>query len=98
MKKKQTGLCKWMTAFLFLLFSCTAFSQAKKVSGRIVSDTDSLPLRGATVQVQGSSIIATTDVNGNFSIDVPSEQSVLVFSYAGMETQEIPVGSSSVID
>ena len=45
--------------------------------------------------VKGTNKGVTTDLNGNFSITVPDDNAVLVISYVGYKTQEIPVGSQT---
>jgi len=66
------------------------------VSGRVIDDSgETLP--GATVQVKGTSIGTITDVNGLYSI-VAEEQDVLVFSFVGFKTMEVPVDSRTEIN
>ncbi|WP_198675225.1 SusC/RagA family TonB-linked outer membrane protein [Pleomorphovibrio marinus] len=62
-----------------------------------VTDQNGMPLPGATISVQGASLGTVTDIDGNFSIDVP-EGSVLVFSYIGYETQTVKLGTQSVMN
>ena len=63
-----------------------------KVSGTVAAEGGD-PLIGATVLVKGNTSRGTiTDIDGNFQIEVPSEQSVLVFSYVGMTSKEVRVG------
>ena len=66
------------------------------VSGS-VTDSDGLPLPGATVVVQGTSIGVTSDFDGNYSISA-SQGDVLVFSYVGYTSQSITVGTSSTVN
>lgn len=63
-----------------------------KASGTVV-DNENNPLIGATVTVKGTKIIAITDMDGHFYIDVPDKNSVLVFNYLGFKPQEVKVGS-----
>ena len=73
---------------------CSLNVQAQKihVKGNLVDGTGE-PLIGATVKVKGNaSVGAVTDFDGNFSIDVPSENSSLVFTYVGMKTKEVKIG------
>ena len=73
---------------------CGLNAQAQKiqVKGNLVDGTGE-PLIGATVKVKGSAGVgAVTDFDGNFKIDVPSENSTLVFTYVGMKTKEVKVG------
>lgn len=62
-----------------------------------VTDTDGLTLPGATVSIKGTTTGTITGVDGNYSLTV-NEGDVIVFAFLGYETQEIPVGSRSVID
>ena len=73
---------------------CSLNAQAQKiqVKGNLVDGTGE-PLIGATVKVKGNaSVGAVTDLDGNFSISVPSENSTLVFTYVGMKTKEVKIG------
>ena len=72
-----------------------AYSQ-KTLTG-LVSDSDGLPLPGATVLVSGTLTGVTTDFDGNFSINA-SEGQQLEFSFVGYETATVTVGSSNVIN
>jgi TonB-dependent SusC/RagA subfamily outer membrane receptor len=82
-------------SLLLLMTGLIGFAQ-NSVSG-VVSDTDGLPLPGATVVVQGTAIGVTTDFDGNYSISA-SEGDVLVFSYVGYVSQSIEVGASATIN
>ncbi|MEP5912160.1 MAG: TonB-dependent receptor [Flavobacteriaceae bacterium] len=66
------------------------------VSGKI-SDSNEEPLPGVSVLVKGTTIGTQADFDGNYSINV-SDGAVLVFSYLGMLTQEIEVGSQTTIN
>lgn len=71
-----------------LSFSLTAFAQ-QKVTGK-VKDSSGEPIIGASVVVKDNNTMGTiTDFDGNFALDVPSK-SVLVISYIGYVTQEVP--------
>lgn len=67
---------------------------AKKISG-VVIDSNGEPIIGAAVLVQGTSVGAATDVDGKFSLDVPSNGKTLIVSYIGYDNQEVPITSSS---
>ncbi|UGU15443.1 TonB-dependent receptor [Sinomicrobium kalidii] len=60
------------------------------VSGK-VSDESGVPLPGASIVEKGTETGTTTDFDGNFSLEVGSEDAVLVISYMGFATQEVPV-------
>lgn len=56
----------------------------------IVKDEKGQPIPGVGIKVKGTLITTTTDVNGSFSIEVPSASSVLLITYVGYDAQEIP--------
>jgi TonB-linked SusC/RagA family outer membrane protein len=63
----------------------------KKVTGRVTDETTGETLIGVTVQIKGTTSGTTTDINGNYAIDVSSPDIILVFSYVGYESKEFPV-------
>lgn len=65
--------------------------QQKVVKGT-VTDNEGNPLTGVTVVLKGTTRGSTSDINGNYSIEVENEQSILVFSFVGHITQEVTVG------
>ena len=67
-----------------------------QVTGRVTDNTGALP--GATVKVKGSKMATSTNTDGRYSINVPDENAVLVFSSVGYLTQEIVVGGRKVVD
>jgi TonB-linked SusC/RagA family outer membrane protein len=77
------------------MISLSAHAQGISVSGTI-TDESGAPLPGATVMVAGSTTGTVTGNNGNFSLTVPSNESVLSISSVGFKTQEITVGSQRV--
>lgn len=81
-------------AFLiFFLLSVAAWSQQKRVSGKITSGEDNSPLSGVSVTVKGKKAGTQTDAAGNFSIDA-TPNDVLLFSYSGYSPKEVSVGAS----
>ncbi|MDX1700566.1 MAG: carboxypeptidase-like regulatory domain-containing protein, partial [Melioribacteraceae bacterium] len=70
-----------------------AFSQFT-VSGSI-SDVYNNPLIGASILVKGTTVGTTTGIDGDFSIQVPGEDGILIISYIGFQTQEIAVDRQS---
>ncbi len=71
--------------------------QQLKVAG-VVRDTDGQPIPGVTVQVEGTTTGAFTDVNGRYTVDVPGPNAVLVFSFVGYTQVTVPVNGRNVID
>ncbi|RPD93360.1 TonB-dependent receptor [Aureibaculum marinum] len=74
----------------------TFLKQQIQISG-VVSDADG-PLPGATVMVKGTTKGTTTDFDGNYSLEVDSEEAVLIFSFVGYKTQEIVVGNQTTLN
>ncbi len=74
-------------------------AQDRTVSGRVTSVEDGSPLPGVNVVLRGSQYGAVTDVDGNYRLTVPGEPGeVLVFSFIGLQTQEVPIENRTVID
>lgn len=71
--------------------------QTRKVTG-VVVDKNHLPVIGATVLVEGTSVGSITDLDGNYSIDLPQGATRLVFSYIGYSKQVVEVNGRSVVD
>ena len=73
-------------------------AQKRTVSG-IVTDSKNEPLIGVNVTIKNASTTGTiTDIDGKYSLEIPSGNSVLVFSYIGYSTQEVKVSNRSVVD
>ena len=91
--KHLTIIKHTVPTLLMLLVPLVMWAQGGiKVSGTVTAEGGD-PLIGATVLVKGNASRGTiTDIDGNFQLEVPSEQSVLVFSYVGMTSKEVRVG------
>jgi TonB-dependent starch-binding outer membrane protein SusC len=71
---------------------------AQTITGVVTGADDGQPLPGVNIKVKDSNAATVTDLNGAYSISGLSEQSVLVFSYMGYNTEEITVGTQTKID
>ena len=69
---------------------------ATKVSGKITNSSGE-PLFGVSIRIKGASGGTQTDANGNFSLTVP-DKAVLILSYVGYDTQEVPVNDRTEIN
>lgn len=83
---------------LFALSILHLHAQQRSVSGKVTSAEDGTSLPGVNVIVQGTTQGTVTDLDGNYTIQVPSDQNVLVYSFIGFAPQEITVGAQSVIN
>ena len=77
---------KYLTTSLFLLVSILTFAQTGIVKGRVYNQKNNEPLEFATVQIQGTTIGTTTDLDGNYEISGPPGFVRLMVSYVGFET------------
>ncbi|WP_346861430.1 TonB-dependent receptor [uncultured Draconibacterium sp.] len=74
-----------------------ADQEQKSVRGNI-TDTGNSPLPGVTVLVKGTTNGTITDFDGNYTLTNVPEDALLVYSFVGMKTQEIPAAGKSLID
>jgi len=90
---------KKLTIFLaFLLFVAFQAAAQMQISGTVTDETGE-PLPGVSVVVKNNSTIGTaTDIDGKYSLTVPSSAEALIFSAVGMKTQEQPIAGRTVID
>ncbi len=101
-----------LTTLLLTLFSFSNFTVSAKtshsstlvnnttaiVTGTVVDGDEGFGLPGVNILVKGTAIGTTADAEGKYTIEVPDEQAVLVFSYTGYVTQEIIVGKQTEIN
>jgi len=74
-----------------------AIEQQRRITGTIKDELGD-PLVGATVQVVGTTSGTLTDAEGKFSIDVPNENAMLMISYVGYISQQVPIAGKTTID
>lgn len=84
-------------ALAFFMLSALIAEAQVAVSGNVTDETGG-PLPGTNVLVKGSTTGTTTDSNGNYSIEVPAGDAVLVFSFIGYETSEVNIAGRSTIN
>ncbi|MGB3587020.1 MAG: TonB-dependent receptor plug domain-containing protein, partial [Tunicatimonas sp.] len=89
--------------FTFLFFCSSTLLLANNYSFTVVSGTVNSPddnegLPGVNVLVKGTSQGTVTDVDGRYSINVPNDDDILVFSSIGFVSQEVPVNGRSTVD
>jgi len=82
---------------MLCFFALQASAQQVKLQGA-VSEKGGLALPGVNVYEKGTTNGTITDMDGQYSLNITSDQSVIVFSLIGMTTQELPVNGRSTID
>jgi hypothetical protein len=91
--KKMIGL------FVFLMFMGLQIvnAQSKQITGTVTNAEDGLGMPGVSVVIKGTTIGASTDIDGKYTLEA-SPEDILMFSFVGMVTQEIAVGNKTVIN
>lgn len=70
----------------------------QQVSGAVTDQSTNEPLPGVNILIKNTTNGTITDIDGNYSLEVPGEDAVLVFSFIGYESQEVVVGNRSTIN
>ncbi|KAA3436138.1 SusC/RagA family TonB-linked outer membrane protein [Rufibacter hautae] len=83
---------------LMLTLAGQVWAQERTVTGRVTDAATGETMPGVTVQVKGTTIATPTDVNGAYSINVPSGGATLVFTFVGYANQEVAVSTQSSIN
>ncbi len=91
----KSMILKKLIFLLVFLSGSMMFSQIT-VSG-VISDAGG-PIPGVNVLIRGTANGAVSDFDGNYTIDNVAEDAILVFSYVGFKSQEIPVGGQTIIN
>jgi len=82
--------------FVFIFLTSAVFGQVV-VTGKVADENgESLP--GVTVMVKGTNTGTITDIDGIYSLKLPDEAQVLIFSYIGVKTQEVEIAGQTSID
>ncbi len=90
---------KFVLMLVLLIFAGVQVVLAQTtITGVVTSAEDGMPIPGAAIQVKGTTIGVTTDVNGRYSLRVPANGQILQYSFVGMATKEITIGSQTVIN
>ena len=93
---KTTLRASFFSSLLLLLFQLSQ-AQTRTITGRI-TDSSGGPLANVSVQVKGTNTGTSTGADGTYRINVTSPESRLVFTYTGMERQEVAVGNRNSIN
>ncbi len=80
-----------------MLFVVGLTMAQKTVTGKVI-DEDGEALIGVSILVKGTSTGTVTDIEGSYSVNVPGENNVLVFSYTGFSTQSVEINNRTVVD
>lgn len=87
-----------MLTLLIIFLSSMGLYAQKKVNGTVTNSEDGSVIPGVSILIKGTTNGTVTGLDGKYSLTVPGENSVLVFSYVGKETQQITVGTKTEIN
>jgi TonB-linked SusC/RagA family outer membrane protein len=91
-------LIKMLVLVFGILINLSVFAQDTRTLRGTVVDAQNNPVIGATVIVKDTRIGVPTDVEGNFELQIPVDNEVIVISFIGMETQEVNVANQNQIE
>ena len=94
----RPGVYLALIALLSLFTGQAGWAQGRVVTGRVLAQEDGSGLPGVSVVVKGTTSGTATDGTGNYSLSVPGNETVLVFSFIGYVSQEVPVGAQSAVN
>ncbi|HEY1113896.1 MAG TPA: TonB-dependent receptor [Chitinophagaceae bacterium] len=93
---KSALLKVWLLIACFLIVAA-AWSQGKRISGKVLSADDNQPLPGVSVVVKGKTSGTQTNATGDYALEA-SEGDVLVFSFTGYQATEVPIGTGNTVN
>ena len=89
---------KKILAALFVLFFAFGTAYAQRTVSGTITDDGGVGLIGANVLVKGTTVGTITDLDGNYSLNVPAGNEILVISYTGYQDREVVLGSSNIVN
>jgi TonB-linked SusC/RagA family outer membrane protein len=94
---KKIYLMRFMLVWCMAITSI-AWAQERVVTGKVSATEDGSALPGVNVVLKGTTNGTVTDSNGSYKLNIPSSGGSLVFSFIGLQSQEVLIGERSVID
>lgn len=96
-KNRFKGFLTLLLIAIFIMFSPRLYAQQKQIKGKVTGE-DGASLPGVAIVVKGTTVGTVTNPEGAYTLAVPADAAVLVFSYIGMQTQEVQIDSQTNID
>ena len=94
---QRSSLLRSCLLFFLILLGITQAAAQKSISGSVSDAANGTPLIGVSILVEGTSTGTITDIDGNFTLDLPAEASKLIFSYLGYRNLEVEVTDQTVL-
>jgi TonB-dependent starch-binding outer membrane protein SusC len=83
---------------IWILLPVLGMAQSRQITGTITASDDASAIPGVNIVIKGTTTGTVSNIDGQYSINVPNNNAVLVFSSVGYTAEEIPVGTQSVIN
>ena len=87
-----------LSVVIVSFFATGVLAQEKTISGRVIAEESGTPIPGVNVILKGTTVGTVSDIDGNYKLNVPAEGGILVYSFIGLATEEVRIGSQTVID
>lgn len=97
MKKKPHFFKRTFLFLILVLFAFNSNAQNRNITGKVTGE-DSIGIPGVSIVVKGTTMGTVTDLDGNYTLNVGADATVLAFSFIGMEKQEVEIGIQTVIN
>ena len=91
------SLMKCLLVFTAAFIVTSLSAQSRKITGRVLSETDNSPMQGVTVAVKGKKTITQTEANGTYSIQA-AKGDVLAFSFTGFVNAEVVISNNDAVN
>lgn len=98
MKQFRLLAIRTVGQLLLLLLTVPVFAQSRILNGKVSESGNAQALPGATVQVKGGKATTQTTADGSYRIEVPKNARVLIFSFVGYQSLELPIGSGNTLN
>ncbi len=89
---------KTVLLIAFLVTAVLSYAQTKTVTGKITDGANKEPMIGASVVVKGTKLGTTSDADGKFSLEVPTDAKTLTISFVGYTPKDVTIGTASSFD
>jgi len=91
----MNGKIKFILALLFFaMFEYTIAQVSEKINGIITDQNTGQPIAGADIHVKGYSAVSVSSAAGTFSLDVPADSLVLLFTHVSYKPKEVQINGS----
>jgi iron complex outermembrane receptor protein len=97
MKLKVDYSSKWLLVVILLTLGSFAFAQ-RTITGKVTDGSTGEPLIGANILVVGTTVGTSTDIDGNYSLNVPEGATELEITYTGYTATRVAIGTSNTVD